>query len=451
MAYPAVIELKRLASTSRKRSYTRRKYSLEKAEELVQELIGKIEGVNLYELTKKCLSNTKARKELTDIIYHMLIEHGIDVSGTTSVKEAAHALYAEMYGYSVFQKYMDDPTYNEVYTNAPDDCWGIIGLERYPIPVQFRDEKHAQKVLARLTENSREGKAAHDNRLNSTVLPDRSRLRWALPPVSDSVGFNIRKHTVEDMKSIMLDKYLDDGVMTKSVFSLLVGMAITGTCYMILGPGAIGKTALLRVILKEVHETISPRFLISENGAELNLKEYLLLLGCEKVDVHSLQKWSGDREGLAAIFANFMQAKGEFIIQPEVLMPEEVDNILMANRRGHVMGPSTFHSYPKKLLDALTDLYLQRYPSDRESVKRTLSDDILASCHYDVEYTSDGKKRRIIGVYEHVNGKAKPIYLWNPTSKSYEIFLIENEELKQKLANLEYVAPSIYQGVKHLL
>jgi Flp pilus assembly CpaF family ATPase len=449
MAYPAVIELKRLAS--KKRSYVRRNLSLEKAEELVQDLLGKVEGLSLYELTKKSLFNPKARKELTDIISNTLVEHGISVTGTKSIKEAAQALYAEMYGYSIFQPYMDDPTYNELYCNSPGDCWGMIGLERHPLPVQFRDEKHSQKILARLTENSREGKAAHDNRLNSTVLADRSRLRWALPPVADAVSFNIRKHTIEDMKSIVLEKYLEDEVLTRPLFYLLVGMAVMGVCYAILGPGGIGKTALLRVILKEVHEAISPRFLVSENGAELNLKEYLQLLECEKVDVNALQKWSGDRENLNAIFANFMQAKGEFILQPEVLMPEEIDNILMANRRGHTMGPFTFHSYPHKLLDAMTDLYLQRYQADRDSIKRTLAEDILASCHYDVEYTSEGKKRRVFGVYEHHHGREKPIYLYDPQSRSYQVSPIENEELKQKLRNLAYVVPRLYQEVKHLL
>lgn len=452
MAYAAVIEFKRLAN--KKRNYSRKKYSVERAEELVQKAIGdgQYEVKNLFELKRKCLVNIRARKELTDIIYNILVDQGIDVEGYVSVREAAEVLYAEMFGYSIFQKYMDNPNYNEVYFNAYDDCWGILpSLEREQLPIQFRDESHAKRMLERLTTNSREGKAAHDNRVNSTVLVDRSRLRWALPPVADQISANIRKHSIEDMKSITVDKYLQDGVMTRPVFYLLVAMAITGVCYGILGPGGIGKTALLRVILKEVHDNIAPRFLVSENGAELNLKEYLLLLGCSRVDVHAQQKWSGENEDLTSIFANFMQAKGEFIIQPEVLMPEEVDNILMAKRRGHTMGPFTFHSYPDKMLDALTDLYLQRYKADRESVKRMLSNDVLASAFYDVSYTEGGKKRLIKGVYEYVNGHNKPIFQYNSVNNAYELFVIQNEELRNKLSSLRYMAPKLYEEVRNLL
>lgn len=451
MAFPAVIELKRLGSN--KKTYVRRKYTLKEAEKMVQTVFGenKVEIKNLYELKLKCLSHPRARKELTDAIYHILIDQGIDVEGNNDIRDIAESLFAEIFGYSIFQPYIDESAYNEVYFNGPKDCWAIKGLEREPLDIEFRDEDHALTMLQRLTENSRDGKAAHDNRINSTVLPGRTRLRWSLPPVADQVSANIRKHSEEDMKSISFDKFLQDHVMNRKVFSLLVGMGIMGACYGILGPGGVGKTALLRVILREVHEKMRPRFLISENGAELLLREYLQIVGIKDADVHSQQKWSGKNETLTNIFANFMQAKGEFIIQPEVLMPEEVDNILMASRRGHVMGPFTFHSYPHKFIDALVDLYLQRYTSDRESVVRTICQDVLASCHYDIIYSEQGKKRKIMGVYEHVNGQSKPIYQYDPYEDEYKEYGIENIELKQKLGNLKYISPSYYEEVKHLL
>ncbi len=451
MAFPAIIEFKRLANS--KKAFLRKKYPLEQAEVLIQKAIGdkQAEIKSLYELKKASLFDTRARKELTDEIYHILVDQGIDIDGFTTIRNAAEALYAEMYGYSILQPYMDDDCYNEIYFNAYHDIWGIIGLERQPLPLAFRDENHALKMLQRLTESSRDGKAAHDNRINSTILPGRVRLRWALPPVSDYVSVNIRKHTEEDMKSITGIKYLKDEVLDRKVFSLLVAMALIGVTYGILGPGGVGKTALLRVILKEVHERLHPRFLISENGAELHLREYLEIVGSERVDVTSLQKWSGEKETLHHIFANFMQAKGEFIIQPEVLMPEEVDNILMTSRRGHIMGPFTFHSYPNKFVDALTDLYLQKFKSDRESTKRTISQDVLASCHYDITYSNNGKQRKIIGIYEHVNDKVKPIFQFNMKEGKYDAYNIENEELVQKLSNLAYLAPDLYEEVRYLL
>lgn len=452
MAYHAVANFNRLSS--QKRSFSRKKYSLVEAEKIISEENSKgvVELSRLNELKRTALSNPASREELTEIIYSILVDQGVDVEGTESIQEAAETLYAEIYGYSVFQPYMDDPQFNECYFNTPWDCWGIIGLERHSLDIQFRDEKHAEELLKRLTDSSREGKAAHDNRLNSAILPDGVRLRWALPPVADQVSANFRKHTVEDMKSITPAQYIQEDILTKQVYSLLAGMAIMGVCYGILGPGGIGKTALLRVILKEVQDSISPRFLTSENGAELNLREYLLLMGCKNVDVNSLQRWSGEREGFKDIFANFMQAKGEYIIQPEVLMPDEVDNILMARRRGHIMGPFTFHSYPHKFIDALTDLYLQgNRQSDRDSIRRMLADDVVGSCYYDIEYTSKAKKRRVFGVYEHIDGVAKPIIELDFGMKRYQVKPIENVELRKKMEQLQYISPAIYQEVTSLL
>ncbi len=452
MAYHAVADFKRLDSS--KRAFSRRRYTLLQAEKIISETIsqGLVELKRLNELKKTCLTNPHSREELTDTIYSILVDQGIDVDEIDSIQEAAEILYAEIYGYSIFQPFIDDPQYNECYFNTPWDCWGIVGLERKRLDIQFRDENHATELLKRLTDSSREGKAAHDNRLNSAVLADGIRLRWALPPVADHVSANLRKHTVEDMQGITPEKYIQENVMTRPVYSLLSGMAIMGICYGLLGPGGIGKTALLRVILKEVQDKIRPRFLVSENGSELNLREYLLLLGCKDVDVNSLQKWSGPRESLKDIFANFMQAKGEYIIQPEVLMPDEVDNILMARRRGHIMGPFTFHSYPNKFNDALTDLYLQgNRQADRDSIKRMLADDVVASCYYDVEYTPSGKKRRVYGIYEHINGNAKPIFEFNQNKGDYTVYPIENEELRKKLKQLKFIAPNNFKEVQFLL
>ena len=451
MAFPAVAEFKKLGSQHRR--FSRRAYSLLKAQEIVQEAFSKKEDIqNLNKLKRICLYDKRARKELTQSIYNILVDEAIEVDGISEIEKAAEVIYAESFGYSIFQPYIDNPRYNEVYFNNPWDCWVIEGLEREKIDISFRNDQHALTLLKRLTENSREGKAADDNRLNSTVLPDRVRLRWALPPLANHVSANMRKHTEEDMRLITPTKYITEQVMTKQVYSLLAGMAITGVCYGILGPGGIGKTALLRVILSEVQKVQAPRFLVSENGAELNLEEYLKILDHENVDVHSLQKWSGKNEGLQDIFANFMQAKGEYIIQPEVLYPDEVDNILMARRRGHVMGPFTFHSYPQKFIDSLTDMYLQRFQSSRESVKRTLADDVLASCYYDTEYKNKKKKRLVYGIYEHIGEQSvKPILEFNKKTREYDGFKIENVDLRKQLMSLEYIAPSLYMEVQHLL
>lgn len=451
VAYPAITEFKRLSS---KRTFSRRLYKLEEAERVIQDSFakGNTKLAKLNELKAQALTNEKAREELTEYIFRTLVDYGVEVEGTESLPEASELLFAEMYGFSIFQKYMDDPEWNECYWNAPDDCRAIKGLERHPLPIQFRDEKHAEKLLKRLTEDSRDGKAANDNRLNSTVLTDGTRFRWSMAPLSPHITVNMRKHSEQDMRNITVEKYIQDNIFTRPVIALLAGMAVMGICYAILGPGGVGKTALLRVILKFVHETISPRFLISQNEAELRLREYLKLLGCENVDVMELQKGTGEREGLRYIFANLMQAKGEYIIQPEVLFAEEVDNILMARRRGHIMGPFTFHSYPFKLHHALTDLYLQSYQADRQSILSMISDDVLASCHYDIIYGPNQQKhRKMLGVYEYIEGKGKPIIDYNKATGNFEVYKIENRELHKTLSDLQYVSPELFEEVKQFL
>lgn len=450
MAYAAVNEFKRLANV--KQNFSRRTYTLEEAQQAVIKAFGNREkDNNLILLKETCLENPRSRRELTEIIYNHLIDQGIYVEHIKDLKEVAAALYAEMYGYSIFQPYMDNSDYNEFYFNAHDDCWGIIGLERYKLPIKFRNEEHALNLLMRLTEGSRDGKVANDNRLSSTVLKDRTRIRWSIPAPAEAVSANFRKHSTEDMTRLTGEFLVQDKVMTRKVFSLLSGMAIVGVCYGIIGPGGVGKTALLRSILKEVHEYLHPRFLVSENGSELHLKTYLNLMGYDNVDVLSLQKWSGKGEGLQDIFTNFMQAKGEYLLQPEILMPEEVEITMAAKRRGHLMGPFTAHSYPDKLIGALADLYIQRFPSDRGAVMRTLYDDIQASCYYGIQITDRGKERRVFGVYEYVDQSCKSVFTWNPTSRDYDVSPIKNKELKEKLMQLRFVAPSIYEDLKGVL
>lgn len=437
--FPAVSEYTRCLKT--RTPDNKRIMSLEKATDQVKDILaqGTDEAAQqiISVLTRGSnVGNQIARRKLVKLIHSILIQRNIHVKGF-STDELARKIYEEAYGLSIIQQVYDDPQVEEVFWNRPDRIFKVVNNQ--PILCEglaFRSEEHSLKILARLTRGATAGEATQSNPVNRTAIDDGTRVSWRIPPVSTHVAVNLRKHVSN--RYITEEDYISKGIVSKDVMDVIKALAMSHAAVGLIGSGGSGKTTMLKLICKIIHDNTRPRMFVIERVRELRLAEFLRETGTNDENVVEVEEGPG--VDLSMLFQNAMQAFVQLLIQGEILGWEEVANMLNVYRRGHSAGFFTGHAFPHNLPDTLATLYCEAKSQNIEAVTRSMYSVLDGSIHID---RTPKYYRKVVSIYEYyVDGSknvARPIYEYDIDKDADRFWPIQSPALKLRLERLRLI------------
>ncbi|MFE7573170.1 CpaF family protein [Streptomyces sp. NPDC057521] len=189
-------------------------------------------------------------------------------ASTTQAEDAAlaSAVYDMLFRAGRLQPYLDDERVENILINGYDEVWldyGDSGRVRVA-PVADSDEELQEMLrdLARRTGQSERTLSTADPFL-ALRLADGSRLQ-AVTGVTPKTFVTIRRHRVKDVD---LDGMIQLGAIDETLAAFLAAAVRAEKNIMITGEQAVGKTSLLRALLKEIDP--DERFATIETEFEL--------------------------------------------------------------------------------------------------------------------------------------------------------------------------------------
>jgi pilus assembly protein CpaF len=162
--------------------------------------------------------------------------------------EARAAVWDAVAGYGPLQRYLDDPSVEEVWVNAPGKVF-IARHGRSELTTTILAPGQLQDLVERML-------ATGGRRVDlsqpfcDAVLPDGSRLHVVIPDITRShMAINIRKFVV---RAARLDELVELGTLTSAAARFLEASVVAGLNILVAGGTQAGKTTLLNCLLSAV-------------------------------------------------------------------------------------------------------------------------------------------------------------------------------------------------------
>ncbi|TQJ31812.1 CpaF family protein [Microbacterium sp. SLBN-146] len=168
--------------------------------------------------------------------------------GATPVDDEAACVkevFAAVAGYGPLQAYLEDPSVEELWINAPDRIFVARGGVSERVPLVLTDVAVRDLVERMLHSTGRRVDLSQP--FVDASLPDGSRLHVAIPDVT-------RRHWSVNIRKFLpgyrsLDSLVDAGSLAPEAASLLTESVRTGGSILVSGPTHSGKTTLLGALI----------------------------------------------------------------------------------------------------------------------------------------------------------------------------------------------------------
>lgn len=352
--------------------------------------IGKLtkEVVEKYRFEISNIKDKKMKKSvLKNHILNLIDEKNL-ISYNLTKEELVKMILDEIFGYSFLQKYIDDPTVNDIMVNSFDNIWIRKGLDDFKIEETFKDEKTYQDFILKICANigekinevcpKVEGKDSEYN-LRITI--------FSQPLSINSSSLIIRK----DHLSVDYSKVLSEDLYPQEILKTIDLMQYAGSRVIISGPMESGKTTLLntyinRKPLKKERMVImcDTDEIVSENENTIYLK--------------TIESNSPDKQNisLSDLVRYFKRTNGTMPIVPEVRGQESVELLDVFNA-GFKQGITSIHA--NSPLDTIRQLIFQIKASNKLGTDRAELEEYLSRT---IDFIIYMEKRKIVSISEVV-------------------------------------------------
>lgn len=354
-------------------------------------------------------------QQLLEAFRHRISQDNIDLQSSNSalqhaiddVIDQAPALYlgkereeliarlmAEVVGLGPLQPYIDDPSVEEIWINAPTRVF----VSRHGVPEltpTLLNDQQVRDLVERMLQFS--GRRLDMSQpFVDAMLRTGERLHVVIPPVSGQHwSVNIRKH-IQQARS--LKDLVAVNMLHPDMATFLEGAVAAGLSVIVSGATQAGKTTLLRALASVIPKT--RRIITCEEVFELHLAAR---------DTVALQTRPGNIEGrgevtLRDLVRESLRMRPETLIVGEVRGSEALDLLLALN--SGVPGMGTIHANSaKEALGKLTMLPLlagENVTSSFVNPTVATSVDLVVHVHRD----ADGQRyvREILSVPGRVEG-----------------------------------------------
>lgn len=239
---------------------------------------------------------------------------------------------AQLTGYGPLQAYLDDPTVEEVWLNAPDRVFVARGGVAERVPVSLTDGAVRDLVERMLHTSGRRVDLSQP--FVDASLPDGSRLHVVIPDIT-------RRHWAVNIRKFLpafrdVGRLVATGSLAPEAADLLVDAMRQGRSILVSGPTHAGKTTLLAALVAA--SARSQRIVTVEETFELAI---------DAPDLVALQGRQPSLEGggevtLRRLVKEALRMRPDRVVVGEVRDAEALDLLLALNTG--VPGAATIHA-----------------------------------------------------------------------------------------------------------
>lgn len=353
-----------------------------------------------------------------EIVHQMLIkimtDFNIKVADMT-IEEAAYEIYKYLWGLDLIEDLYRTPDVDEIRINNFKQVYYHQKGKGKRSTIVFKDGQHIDKIVGKLLEHDRTNFDESHPGCESGLL-DGSRITALKYPIVRETCIVIRKHGTFNITD---ENYIASGTLNKEILVLLSTLVKGRANIMICGDTNVGKTTLLRWLVKFLHPRL--RIVTIETDFELFLNEWYQDRDILSLEAHpEADGWDIKRCIAAALH-----------LSPDVLMVGEARGIgeagqmINACRSGHPGSMGTVHALSA---DEAIGVLAQLAMEEGRTLPLPIIEGQVASAFniiiqmYGNSITGTKKIERIVEVQNSNQGPVlKDLCQWVPSENNYEI------------------------------
>lgn len=357
------------------------KINISQLNELIEDVVSKI--INEHSTIVSGIKNKVLKKNVLETkIVEILDTKNVSIPNI-SRKDLIKKIMDEIFGYSILQKYIEDPDVNDIMVNDYDCIYIRKNLTDIKISERFRDKNHylqfLYKVCAFIGEKLNESSPQVDGNDDNYGL----RINITISPINTyNPSLVIRKRH----KHFPLEYILNQGNMSSDMYDTFNLMAKVNSRVIFAGQLESGKTTLLNSYLN----LIDKRTVIMEDTPELfTTNSNTIYQKTVKGDGKESVKVT-----LADLVKNFRRTNALMPVVGEVRGEEAVELLDLFNT-GFTCGASSIHA--NSVEDVVNQLIFQIKASGKLGVDREELEEYIGRTIDMIVYM---EKRKVIEVTE---------------------------------------------------
>lgn len=379
-------------------NFLEKSYEINKVTESVED---KIVGDRYYnyieEITKEVvinnkeiISNSSNKNEKKSLLYNQIIniidDKKIKIEGE-SRETLIKSIIDEILGYGIIQKYIEDPTVNDIMVNDYRNIFIRRGMEDIKVPETFYSEKKFEDFLYKVCSFIGEKLNSTSPKVDGTDSQFNLRINITTSPINTySPSLIIRKN---HSTNVDINKVITPESCDIDVYNSIEILREAGCRIIVAGPLESGKTTWLNAYLEGVKDE---RIIIMEDTPEMVISNpntiYQQTVEGKDQDVLKIT--------LQDLVKNFKRTNGTFPVVSEVRGIESVELLDIFNA-GFVKGATSIHANSPK--EVIRQLVFQIKSSNRLGTDRFELEEYIARTIDIIVYM---EKRKIVSISEVV-------------------------------------------------
>lgn len=374
---------------ARLQNRTMEKININQLNEIIESIVSEI--VSKHANIVNGIKNKSIKKDILEAkIIELLDNKNISIENI-SREDFIKKITDEIFGYSILQKYIDDPEVNDIMVNDFDSIYIRKNLTDIKIEEKFRNKEHylqfLYKVCAFVGEKLNESSPQVDGNDNNYGL----RINITINPINTyAPSLVIRKRR----KYFPLEHILNQGNISQNMYDTFNIIAKAGCRIIFAGQLESGKTTLLNSYLN----LIDKRTVIMEDTPELlttnpNTVYQKTVKGNMEESVNVT---------LADLVKNFRRTNALMPVVGEVRGTEAVELLDLFNT-GFTCGATSIHA--NSVVDAVNQLIFQIKASGKLGVDRKELEEYIGRTIDMIVYMEKRKVIDMSEIYYDYSGK----------------------------------------------
>ncbi|QUH22005.1 ATPase, T2SS/T4P/T4SS family [Alkaliphilus sp. B6464] len=391
-----------------------RKLTVDQLNELIEKITGNV--VSKHSDIIKQIKDSHIKKEvLRSKIIDIIDEENILMEGI-SREDIIKRVVDEVFGYSILQKYIDDPEVNDIMVNDFDVIYIRKNQTDIRVDDKFRDRNAYKQFLYKVSAFCGEKLNDSSPQVDGTDNNYGVRINITISPVNTySPSLVIRK----GRKHFPMEHILEQGNISKEMYDTFHLMSLVGSRVIFGGQLESGKTTFLNSYLNYILK----RTVIMEDTPELKTTN--------PNTIYQRTTKSTTEEGLnitlADLVRNFRRTNAQHPVVGEVRGPEAVELLDIFNT-GFNCGASSIHANSAQ--DVVNQLIFQIKASGKLGTERKEIEEYIGRTIDMIVYM---EKRKVVEMVEIYYDYEKEKLVYHPIHK----FVIEGEDANNLFGHFE--------------
>lgn len=341
--------------------------------------------VNNFAEIISAIREHKAEKEIMRLKIGDFLEKSSITLPSLSREELIKKLMDEIFGYSIIQKYIEDPTVNDIMINSYDSIYIRRTFFDELVPEKFPDAEKYRQFLYRVASFTGEKLNATSPQVDGTDKEYNLRINITCEPLNTYCPSLVIRKT---HGQISLEEIASQGNISKAMYETFRLFGKINVRIMFAGQLESGKTTFMNAYLNQIE---NQRMVVMEDTPEIKLEKgsnviYQKTVAGKEEDAVTIT--------LADLVRNFRRTNGTMPIVGETRGVEAVELLNIFNT-GFTAGASSIHANSAR--DVIRQLMFQIKSSGKLGVDRMELEEYIANSIDIIVYM---EKRKVVEITE---------------------------------------------------